>query len=93
MSTLYVVEEVLREIQSPLVVKKIVEIAGPRLNTRSKTPDTVVARDLAMDIKRNGDGSKFARVAPGKYTLRELVGDAPGALVEAMAVEAASAEA
>jgi hypothetical protein len=73
MSTLFVVEEVLRANQSPMVVKQIVELAGERLNTKSKTPDTVVARDLAMDIKRNGDGSKFARVAPGKYTLRELV--------------------
>jgi hypothetical protein len=32
----------------------------------------VVARDLAMDIKRRGGDSLFARVAPGKYTLREF---------------------
>ena len=30
------------------------------------------ARDLAMDIKRLGEESKFTRVAPGRYTLREL---------------------
>jgi hypothetical protein len=72
MSTLTVVEEVLREHRTPMVVRQIVEVAAERLPTKSKTPDTVVARDLAMDIKRNGDASKFTRVSPGKYTLREL---------------------
>ena len=71
MSTLHVVEEVLRERRTPMVVREIVEVAGQRLPTRSRTPDTVVARDLAMDIKRRGGDSLFARVAPGKYTLKE----------------------
>lgn len=71
MSTLHVVEEVLRERRTPMVVREIVEAAGTRLPTRSRTPDTVVARDLAMDIKRRGGDSLFARVAPGKYTLKE----------------------
>ena len=71
MSTLHVVEEVLRERRTPMVVREIVEVAGQRLPTRSRTPDTVVARDLAMDLKRRGGDSLFARVAPGKYTLRE----------------------
>jgi hypothetical protein len=74
MSTLTVVEEILRETRTPMVVREIVNVGGTRLPTRSKTPDTVVARDLAMDIKRRGDESKFIRVSPGKYTLRELVG-------------------
>ena len=26
-----------------------------------------------MDIKRQGDGSRFVRTSPGRYTLRELV--------------------
>jgi hypothetical protein len=72
MSTLHVVEEVLRERGTPMVVRQIVEAAGERLPTRSKTPDTVVARDLAMDIKRRGDESKFIRTSPGHYTLREM---------------------
>jgi hypothetical protein len=72
MSTLLVVEEVLREHGTPMVVREIVEAAAERLPTRSKTPDTVVARDLAMDIKKRGPESRFARVAPGRYTLREL---------------------
>jgi hypothetical protein len=72
MSTLLVVEEVLRERGTPMVVREIVQFAAERLPTKSKTPDTVVARDLAMDIKRHGPESRFARVAPGRYTLREL---------------------
>lgn len=75
MSTLLVVEEVLRERGTPMVVREIVVAAAERLPTKSKTPDTVVARDLAMDIKRRGVESKFTRVSPGRYTLRELVLD------------------
>jgi hypothetical protein len=73
MSTLSVVEEVLRERGVPMVVREIVEAAGERLPTKSRTPDTVVARDLSMDIKRRGSDSLFIRTSPGKYTLRALV--------------------
>lgn len=74
MSTLAVVEEVLRETAVPMSVREIVERAGARLPSKSKTPDTVVARDLSMDIKRKGDTSLFARTSPGRYTLRTLAG-------------------
>ena len=73
MSTLMIVEEVLRERGAPMVVREIVEAAAERLPTKSRTPDTVVARDLSMDIKRRGADSPFIRTSPGKYTLRELV--------------------
>jgi hypothetical protein len=84
MSTLAVVEEILRETAMPLSVKEIVERAGSRLPSKSKTPDTVVARDLSMDIKKKGDTSLFVRTSPGRYTLRELAsriqsGDGNGA--------------
>jgi hypothetical protein len=72
MSTLIVVEEILRERGVPMTVKEIVEAGAARLPTKSKTPDTVVARDLAMDIKKHGDVSKFRRTSPGHYTLCEL---------------------
>jgi hypothetical protein len=72
MSTLAVVEEILRETALPMSVREIVERAGSRLPSKSKTPDTVVARDLSMDIKKRGDGSQFVRTSPGRYTLREL---------------------
>jgi hypothetical protein len=72
MSTLAVVEEILRETQVPMSVRQIVEHAGSRLPTRSKTPDTVVARDLSMDIKRRGEASVFIRTSPGRYAIREV---------------------
>jgi hypothetical protein len=72
MSTLAVVEEILRETAVPMSVREIVERAGGRLPSKSKTPDTVVARDLSMDIKKKGEGSLFVRTSPGRYTLRTL---------------------
>src|SRR5262245_58810323 len=72
MSTLAVVEEILRETAVPMSVREIVERAGVRLPSKSKTPDTVVARDLSMDIKKKGEGSMFIRTSPGRYTLRAL---------------------
>lgn len=72
MSTLAVVEEILRETAVPMSVREIVERAGARLPSKSKTPDTVVARDLSMDIKKKGEGSLFIRTSPGRYTLRVL---------------------
>jgi HB1, ASXL, restriction endonuclease HTH domain len=72
MSTLAVVEEILRETAVPMSVREIVERAGARLPSKSKTPDTVVARDLSMDIKKKGEGSLFVRTSPGRYTLRNL---------------------
>lgn len=74
MSTLAVVEEILRETAVPMSVREIVERAGVRLPSKSKTPDTVVARDLSMDIKKKGETSLFVRTSPGRYTLRTLAG-------------------
>jgi hypothetical protein len=76
MSTLAVVEEILRETAVPMSVREIVERAGARLPSKSKTPDTVVARDLSMDIKRKGETSLFVRTSPGRYTLSTLAGAA-----------------
>jgi uncharacterized protein (UPF0147 family) len=76
MSTLAVVEEILRETAVPMSVREIVERAATRLPSKSKTPDTVVARDLSMDIKKKGDASLFVRTSPGRYTLRTLAGSA-----------------
>lgn len=76
MSTLAVVEEILRETAVPMSVREIVERAGARLPSKSKTPDTVVARDLSMDIKKKGESSLFVRTSPGRYTLRTLVSGA-----------------
>lgn len=72
MSTLAVVEEILRETETPMSVRQIVEYADGSLPTRSITPDTVVARDLSLDIKKKGERSLFIRTAPGRYTIREI---------------------
>lgn len=74
MSTLPVVEKILRESAVPMSVREIVERAGDSLPTKSKTPDTVVARDLSMDIKKKGEDSLFIRTAPGRYAMREHYG-------------------
>src|SRR5690348_8091006 len=79
MSTLAVVEEILRETAVPMSVREIVERAGSRLPSKSKTPDTVVARDLSMDIKKKGEGSLFVRTSPGRYTLRALASQSSSA--------------
>lgn len=92
MSTLAVVEEVLREAAVPITVREIVVRAGARLPSKSKTPDTVVARDLAMNIKRKGEASLFVRSSPGRYTLRALAGvtdSAPTAVSPLIAVPTA----
>jgi hypothetical protein len=87
MSTLAVVEEILRTSGTPISVREIVERAGARLPSKSKTPDTVVARDLAMDIKRQGEQSRFVRTSPGRYTLRELVAPAAPTPIAATALK------
>jgi len=83
MSTLKVVEQVLREVGNPMSVREIIRYVtvhgknrGLRLPTRSRTPDTVVSRDLAVDIKNRGAESLFVRTAPGRFTLREFVAQA-----------------
>lgn len=72
-NTLPIVTEILRRTGVPMTVRQLVAAAGSELPTRSKTPCTVVARDLAMDIKRKGEASAYVRTAPGLFTLRELV--------------------
>lgn len=91
MSTLAVVEDILRETAVPMSVREIVQRAGARLPSKSKTPDTVVARDLSLDIKRKGEASRFARTSPGRYTLREIAASASSGSVSAPAPMAASA--
>ena len=72
-NTLPVVTAILRRTAVPMTVRQIVDEGGDELPTRSKTPCTVVARDLAMDIKRKGDASAFVRTSPGRFTLREML--------------------
>jgi hypothetical protein len=75
MSTLAIVEEVLRESGVPLRVADIVARAERRLPSNAQKPDTVVGRDLSLHIRRHGNESTFVRTGPGLFTLRELVPD------------------
>lgn len=83
MSTLAIVEEILREVANPMSVREIVERAGETLPTKSKTPDTVVARDLSMDIKKKGDASIFMRTSPGRYVVKEAYAKVGGNITPA----------
>jgi hypothetical protein len=74
-STLAVVEDVLRKARIPLSVPQIVTRARGGVPPPAKRPDLVVARDLALSLRRLGDESPFARTAPGRFTLRERIGD------------------
>ena len=74
MSTLDVVAEVLREVAPrALSARGIVELARGRLPTASRTPETVVSRDLAIDVKRHGAASRFLRVDRGAFVLKEAL--------------------
>ncbi len=70
--TLAIVVEILRVANAPLSAREIVARADGRLPSKSKTPETVVSRDLALAVKHGGDTSIFVRVARGRFTLREL---------------------
>jgi DNA (cytosine-5)-methyltransferase 1 len=73
-STLDVVAEILREVAPrALRAREIAELAAGRLPTESKTPETVVSRDLALEVKHNGESSRFLRVDRGEFLLREAL--------------------
>ena len=73
-STLDVVAEVLREAAPrALKAREIAALAGPRLPTASRTPQTVVSRDLALDVKFRGATSRFIRVGRGEFVLKEAL--------------------
>lgn len=59
-----------------LTVRQIAERAGQRLPSAAKRPDTVIARDLALNLRRLGEESRFARTGRRLFTLREFVGKA-----------------
>ena len=74
MSTLSVVADVLREVAPrALRAREIAALATGRLPTGSKTPETVVSRDLALDVKHHGPSSRFLRVGRGEFVLKEAL--------------------
>jgi DNA (cytosine-5)-methyltransferase 1 len=74
MSTLDVVAQVLREVAPrALKARQIADLAGSRLPTASKTPETVVSRDLALEVRDRGAASRFLRVDRGAFVLKEAL--------------------
>lgn len=78
--------KILAQVGRPMRAREILERAGAvrrrhegghkrwtsgTLPTRSVMPESVLARDLAMDIKERGDRSTVVRVGRGLYALRE----------------------
>ena len=73
-STLDIVAEVLREVAPrALKARQIAALAGDRLPTASRTPETVVSRDLAIDVRDRGTASRFLRVDRGAFVLKEAL--------------------
>ena len=74
MSTLDVVAEVLREVAPrALKARQIAALALDRLPTASRTPETVISRDLAIDVRDRGATSRFLRVDRGAFVLKEAL--------------------
>ncbi len=69
--TLSITEAILTEARKPLRVRELLDRSRGRYPTRARFPDTVIARDLALDVRDN-PGSRFERVESGLYGLREL---------------------
>jgi DNA (cytosine-5)-methyltransferase 1 len=73
-STLSVVADVLREAAPrALRAKEIADLARDRLPTASRTPETVISRDLAIDVRDKGAASRFLRVDRGEFVLKEAL--------------------
>jgi hypothetical protein len=72
-TVLDVIERILRVCGEAMTVADIVShaIGDLALPTTSKTPKTIVARDLALDIRADARGSRFVRTAPGMFMLRD----------------------
>ena len=70
MSTIQLISDVLREAAAPLSAKEIADRAGQRLDayTRSRTPWTVISRDLSLEALR-GRAARVRRVASGRFEL------------------------
>lgn len=67
---LKVIERLLRKEQRPMRVREMLEKAGNRMPTTAMYPDSVIARDLALAIRDNPE-SKFRRISPGLYELKD----------------------
>jgi hypothetical protein len=67
-------QAVLHEANKPLHYKEITKLAIEKgLQTEGATPWATMNAQLAIDIKKKGDGSEFVRTDPGYFSLRPVV--------------------
>ena len=75
MNLLTAIEKVLSDSKKPLHTSEICQlvISKKLWNTRGKTPEATVGARIYSDIKNNGKLSKFVKVAPRTFFLRNNV--------------------
>jgi len=73
MNSLEAAEQILSDTGDPLHYQEITKLILEQglWHTEGKTPDATINAQLAMDIKKHRDLSRFIRTEPGVYGLRE----------------------
>lgn len=71
---LEVAETILRETKKPLTPQEIYKKAEDNglLDSKGKTPEFSMKARISTDIRNNGFNSKFMRVGPNRFALREF---------------------
>src|SRR4051794_28216863 len=76
---LRIAEQVLGRRRRPMTAREIISVAETELllpdNFVGQTPHQTLKSKLSVDIRRNGDDSRFVRTAAGKFFLRRLIAD------------------
>lgn len=71
---LQIAELILKETRKPLTPQEIYKKAEEQklLQSKGKTPEFSMKARISTDIKKNGFNSKFMRVGPNRFALREF---------------------
>jgi restriction system protein len=72
MSALSAVETLLSDVGTPLNCEEMARLIIKRglWETESETPEAIIRKQLAVDIQKYGDKSRFQRIKPSVYGLR-----------------------
>ena len=74
MSALDAAATVLAEEGRPMTAKELIEAMAAKgywTSPGGKTPDATLSAALGSEINKKGGASRFAKPAPGKFTLRK----------------------
>ena len=71
-----VAQQILKEVNKPLHSSDITKIALERgwLKTAGKTPEATMNAQLVVDTNKNGEKSRFIKIAPSTYALNKAQG-------------------